>query len=115
LIEHYSTTAYATVDDTTKRRYERVISNILPFCTTKAKMSANGNFNEIYSHPFVVGEFIAVRDEPKGPFYIALVKEVCPAQIRVHYYGTTGVVLAKAVLKPCWHEVGGNDIILEWK
>jgi hypothetical protein len=80
-----------------------------------AKTNTNANFNEVYSHPFVVGEFIAVRDEPNGPFYIALVEEVRPAQILVHYHGTTGVVLAEAVFKPCWHEVGGHDIVLEWK
>ena len=31
------------------------------------------------------------------------------------YQHTTGIVLAEAVFKPCWHEVGGHDIILDWK
>jgi transposase InsO family protein len=114
ILERLSTTAYAAIDDTTKRRYERVIANILPFRATKAKSNANAKFNEVYSAPFVVGEFIAVRDEPKGPYYIALVDEVTPTAILVLYYGTTGIVLAEAVFKPCWHEVGGHDIILDW-
>ncbi len=115
ILERLSTTAYAAIDNTTKRRYERVIANILPFRATKAKTNANAKFNEVYSTPFVVGEFIAVRDEPKGPFFIALVDEVTLTQILVLYHGTTGVVLAEAVFKPCWHEVGGQDIILDWK
>jgi hypothetical protein len=76
ILERLSTTAYAAVDDTTKRRYELVISNILPFRAVRAKSNANAQFNEIYSSPFVVDEFIAIRDEPRGPFYVALVEEV---------------------------------------
>jgi hypothetical protein len=63
----------------------------------------------------VVGEFVATRDEPKGPFYIALVEHVRPAKMHVHYYGTTGIVLADVVFKPCWHKVAGEDINLEWQ
>ncbi len=115
ILERLSTTAYAAIDDTTKRRYERVISNILPFRSVKAKTNANAKFNEIYSSPFVVGEFIAIRDDPKGPFYVAKVEDVTPAKIQLHYYGTTGVVLAEAVFKPCWHAAGGTDIVLAWE
>jgi hypothetical protein len=68
VLERLSTTAYAAIDDTTKRRYERVISNILPFRSVKT--NANAKFNEVYSHPFLVGEFLAVRDDPTGPIYI---------------------------------------------
>jgi hypothetical protein len=115
ILERLSTTAYAAVDDTTKRRYERVISNILPFRSVKAKSNAHAKFNEVYSSPFVVGEFIAIRDDPKAPFYVARVEEVNPDKILLHYYGTTGVVLAEAVFKPCWHAAGETDIILAWE
>ena len=32
--------------------------------------------------------------------------------ITVQYYGTTQIVLADAVFKPCWHELMGGDIVL---
>ncbi len=107
-----STTAYAAVDDTTKRRYERVISNILPYKASRAKTNADASFSQVYSAPFVVGEFIAVRDEPTGPFYIALVQHLTNDAVRVHYHGTTNIVLANAMFKPCWNHKDGNEIIL---
>ncbi len=63
--------------------------------------------------PFVIGEFIAVRDELHGPFYVAIVTAVTAKSLRVHYYGTYHVVLATAVFKPCWNEVNGSDIVLQ--
>ncbi len=88
---------------------------MLPYRATKAKTNANAAFNEIYSHPFVVGEFLAIRDDPTGPIYIALVQDLNAASLNLHYYGTTTIVLADAIFKPCWHEIGGADIILAWK
>jgi hypothetical protein len=114
ILERLSTTSYAAIDDITHRRYERVLSNILPFRATKAKTNANAAYSQVYSEPFLVDEFIAVRDEPLGPFYVALVLEVSPTSIRVHYYGTTGIVLAEAVFKPCWHAPDSSDIVLSW-
>ncbi len=84
ILERLSTTAYAAVDDTTKRRYERVISNILPYKASCAKTNADAAYSQIYSAPFVVGEFIAIRDDPTGPFYIALVQQVNTSMIHVH-------------------------------
>jgi hypothetical protein len=126
ILEGLSTTSYAAVDDTTKRRYERVIANILPYHAKRAKTNADASFSEVYSEPFVKGEFLAVRDEPHGPFYIALVLDVTDKLIRVHYYGTnvtdklirvhyygtTSIVLATALFKPCWNEVNGSEILL---
>ncbi len=102
IIERISTTAYAAVDDTTKRRYERVIANILPYHAKRAKTNADAGFSEVYSEPFVIEEFIAVRDEPHGPFFVALVTAITAKLLRVHYYGTHNIVLATAVFKPCW-------------
>ncbi len=112
ILERLSTTAYAAIDDTTKRRYERVVSNILPYKASRAKTNADASFSQVYSAPFVVGEFIAVRDEPTGPFYIALVQHLTTDSVRVHYYGTTNIVLANAVFKPCWNHKDGNEILL---
>jgi hypothetical protein len=44
--------------------------------------------------PFAVGEFIAIRDDPTGPFYVASVELVTAKSVTLHYYGTTGMVLA---------------------
>ncbi len=115
ILERLSATAYAAGDDTTRCRYERVISNILPFRATKAKSNADATFSQVYSEPFLVDEFIAIRDDPTGPIYTATtVLEVSPTSIRVHYYGTTGIVLAEAIFKPCWHEPESSDIVLSW-
>jgi hypothetical protein len=113
-LERLSTTAYAAVNDTTKRRYERVIANILPYKATRAKRNADGSFSQTYSAPFAVGEFIAIRDEPTGPFYVALVQTVTAKVIRVQYYGTTAIVLADAMFKPCWDDKNSDEILLQW-
>jgi hypothetical protein len=85
---------------------------MLPYRATRAK--ANAQFNEQYSEPLKEGEFIAIRDEPTGPIYVAEVMSVLPASISLHYYGTTGLILATAIFKPCWHEVSGTAIILDF-
>jgi hypothetical protein len=40
--------------------------------------------------------------------------EMQPDTVVLHYYGTTGIVLANAIFMPCWHEVNGTDILLNW-
>ncbi len=113
-MERLSQTTYVAVDDTSKRRYERVLSNLLPYRATKAKTNADANFSLQYSDSFVEDEFLAVRDEPGGPFYLARVTFVTDKYITVHYYGCTEIALASAVFKPCWHEVGGDQMILDF-
>ncbi len=105
-----------TQQSTTRRRYERVISNILPFRATKPKSNASATFSQVYSTPFLVDEFIVVRDDPTGPIYIATVLEVSQKSVHEHYYyyGTTGIILAETVFKPCWHEPESSDIVLSW-
>jgi hypothetical protein len=104
ILERLSTTAYAMIDDTTKRRYERVISNISRYRADKPKSNANAQYNQLYSQEFLSGEFIAIRDDVNGPFYLAQIVTVTPFDIMLHYYGCADVVLASAVFKPCWHE-----------
>ncbi len=114
IVERLSQTAYVAVDDSSKRRYERVLSNLLPYRAKKAKPNADANFSPLYSDPFLEDEFIAIRDEPNGPFYIAQVLMLTDKTITVHYYGCTEIALASAVFKPCWHEVGGDQMILDF-
>jgi hypothetical protein len=116
VVERLSSTAYAVVDDTTQRRFERVASNILPYRASQPKANATAqSFNEIYSEPLREEEFIAIRDEPTGPFYVAQILEVTAKEICVQYFGTTQMVLKDAIFKPCWHEVAGDSILLSWK
>jgi hypothetical protein len=92
VVERLSSTSYATVDDVTHRRYERVIANLLPYRAEKAKSNADAAYNRTYSEPFAVGEFLALRDEPTGPFYVARVDSLVDQTVTVHYYGCTGIV-----------------------
>jgi hypothetical protein len=112
IVERLTQTAYVAVDDSSKRRYERVISNLLPYRATKAKINADSAFNPHYSDPLQEGEFIAIRDEPAGPFYVAEVMAVDETSVNLHYYGCTAIVLAAAVFLPCWHEIASNEIVL---
>ncbi len=110
VVERLSSTAYATVDDVTHRRYERVIANLLPYRAEKAKANANAAYDQQYSEPFTVGEFIALRDDPTGPFYVAKVEALVDRTVTVHYFGCTGMMLDTAIFKPCWHRVNGVEI-----
>ena len=65
IVERLSQTAYAATDDATERRYERVISNLLPYRAQTAKTNANAAYNLQYSEPFLPEELIAIR-EPYG-------------------------------------------------
>ncbi len=112
IVERLSQTAYVAVDDTSKRRYERVLANLLPYRATKDKPNADADFSLQYSDPFTEDEFIAIRDEPAGPFYVARVLQVNPKSLKVHYYGCTEVFLASAVFKPCWHDSLGDCMTL---
>ncbi len=86
---------------------------MLPYRASQPKVNPTAqNFNEIYSEPLLETEFIAIRDTPAGPFYVAQVQMVTATIVRVHYFGTTQVVLKDAIFKPCWHEIGGEDILL---
>jgi hypothetical protein len=50
-----------------------------------------------------VGEFIALRDEPKSWFFVARVTVVQFKTITVHYYGSKSADLRKAKFLPSWH------------
>ncbi len=78
----------------------------------KPKANANASFNPHYSEPFLRDEFIAIRDDIDGPFYVARIMDVREQNVLLHYYGCTEIVLASAIFKPCWHEVGDDTIVL---
>ncbi len=114
VVERLNSTAYATVDDVTHRRYARVIANLLPYRAEIAKTNTNAAYNQRYSELFTVGEFIALRDDPTGPFYFAKVEAFVNRTVTVHYYGCAGMLLDMAIFKPCWHRVDGVEIVLNW-
>jgi hypothetical protein len=114
-VERLSQTAYVAVDDASKRRYERVLANLLTYHAKRAKPNADALFNPQYSDPFVEDELLALRDEPGGPFYIARVPDVSNKSIKVHYYGCVEIALASAVFKPCWHTATGDQMTLSFE
>jgi hypothetical protein len=75
----------------------------------------NASTKRTVSKLFAENEFIAIRDDPTGPFYVAQIFELTTTTITVQYFGTTQIVLADAIFKPCWHEVAGEDILLSWE
>jgi hypothetical protein len=92
----------------TRRRFERAPVNILPHNATSAP--APPSFDSFYSAPFFNDEFIAVRDEPDGPFYVAKATAVAVATIAVHYHGSTNPDTSRAKFLPCWHLPGTDSI-----
>jgi hypothetical protein len=87
VIEKLSATTFAMRECSTRQRFERALVNILPYKATAAPLPPS--FDPACSTPLIVDEFIAVRDEPDGPFYIAKVKTVTATTVTAHYYGPT--------------------------
>jgi hypothetical protein len=69
----------------------------------KFQKARNAQFDPETSDPFTVGEFIAVRDEPKSWFYSAKVTTVRSTYLIVHYYRCKSVDLKKAKCYPFGH------------
>ena len=105
-----STTAHSMTEDATGRMFERALTNILPHRAVSAKGPAV--YDPKYSDPISPHEFIAVRDSPGEPFYIATVKTINTKSIKVQYLGCTQVDLERAVFRPCWHLPNSNIIKL---
>jgi len=62
-------------------------------------------------------EFVAVRDEPDGPFYLAKTLRINATTTEVHHCGCSttpngAFVLSRAKFLPCWHLPGSNDVVL---
>jgi len=108
VIEKLSDATFAMRELATRRRFERALVNVLPYNASSAP--APPSFDPFYSAPFFNDEFIAVRDEPDGPFYVAKVTAVTEATIAVHYYGSTNPDISRAKFLPCWH-MPGSDLM----
>jgi hypothetical protein len=82
LVQHHLDYCITQLDN--ERQYERAISNLLPWRATSSKCARNAQFDADYD-PFIVGEFVAVRDEPKSSFFLARVAVVQFKTITVYY------------------------------
>ena len=68
-------------EDATDRKFERVLTNILPCRASTAKTQAV--CDPATSDPFVPAEIIAVRDAPGTPHYLAAVTAIAAISITV--------------------------------
>ena len=96
----------------TNREFERSISNLLPWRAVSNKKAKNAHYVDNTSTPFTVNEFIAVRDEPGGWFFVAKISAVTASSLVVHYFGTRSANLVLASFYPGWHLSTQNHIQL---
>ena len=97
-------------EDATGRRFERVLTNILPHRAVSARTQAA--YDPATSDPFVLGEIVAVRDEPGSPYYLASVIQIAASNITVHYFGCTQRDIQRATFRPAYHLANSDSIIL---
>jgi hypothetical protein len=100
VVDRLSATTYRVMNTDTLRHFERAVSNLLPWKATSAKKACNATYDPETSAPFVVNEFIAVRDDPASWFYIARVSAITTTMVIVHYYGSRTNDLKKAKFLP---------------
>jgi hypothetical protein len=75
--DRLSSTTYRITQLDNLRVCERFISSLLPWRATTARVVRNAQYDASTSTPFVVvGEFLAVRGDPKSWFYIAKITYV---------------------------------------
>ena len=113
ITERLSTTAYSMTEDLTGRKFERVLTNVLPYRASSAR--AQAVYDPATSDPFILGEIVAVRavrDAPATPYYLAEVIAISATSIMVHYFGCRQRDLARATFRPAWHLPNGNEISL---
>ena len=103
VLDRLSATTYRMIQLDTNREFERSIANLLPWRAESRKKARNAQYDESLSTPFTVNEFIAVRDEPGGWFFLAKVSAITTTAIIVHYYGTRSANLQLATFYPGWH------------
>jgi hypothetical protein len=108
--ERLSTTAYQMTEQSSGRQFERVVSNILPYRATSSRSAVV--YDPTYSDDFLVDEFVAIRDEPNTPFYLAKVTDVTDVGVNVHYFGCTNPDISKATFRPAWHLPLQDQMIL---
>jgi hypothetical protein len=114
VLDRLSATTYRMIHLDTNREFGRSIANLLPWRAESRKKARNAQYDETLSTPFTVDEFIAVRDEPGGWFYLAKVTAITTTAIVVHYYGTRSANLQLATFYPGWHLSTQNHIQLSF-
>jgi hypothetical protein len=97
-------------EDLTGRKFERVLTNVLPYRASSAR--AQAVYDPATSDPFIIGEIVAVRDAPATPYYLAEVIAISATSTTVHYFGCRQRDLARATFRPAWHLPNGNEISL---
>ncbi len=107
--DRLSNTTYRITQLDNERQYERAISNLSPWRATSSNGARNAAFDAEYDS-FTVGEITALRDEPKGWFFVARVTVVQFKTITVHYYGSKTSDLRKAKFLPSRH-FEGEDML----
>ena len=110
MTERLSTTAYQMTEQSSGRQFERVVSNILPYRATSSRSAAV--YDPTCSDDFLVDEFVAIRDEPHTPFYLAKATDVTDIGVNVHYFGCTNPDISKATFRPAWHLPHSDQMIL---
>jgi hypothetical protein len=66
IVERLSSTSYSIMQLDNRRNYKRMIGNLLPWKSTSVRQNKKARYDPAISAPFVIGEFIAIRDEPGG-------------------------------------------------
>jgi hypothetical protein len=103
IVERLSTTSYSLMQLDTRRTYERMVGNLLPWKAQSVRRNKKARYDPAISVPFATGEFIAIRDEPGGWFFLAKITTGGETFIIVHYFGTRSDDLTKAKFYPTWH------------
>jgi hypothetical protein len=86
------------VDDVSKRRYERVISNLLPYRAKKAKTNTERRqFQFPIQQSFYRRRIHRYPRRILRPFLRCSYSDVTDKRLTAHYYGCTEVILASAV------------------
>jgi hypothetical protein len=62
VVERLSTTSYSIMQLDTRRTYERMIGNLLPWKAQSVRQKKKARYDPAISAPFAMGEFIAIRD-----------------------------------------------------
>jgi hypothetical protein len=97
-------------EDSTGRRFERVLTNILPHRAVSARTQAA--HDPATSDPFVLGEIVAVRDEPGSPHCLASAIQISASNITAHHLGYTQRDVERATFRPAYHVTDSDSTIL---
>jgi hypothetical protein len=110
VIKKLSETTHAVREESTNRRFERAVVNILPYRASEAPTLPT--YDPFYSAPFATDELVAARDEVDGPFYLARTISIAATSVTVHYFGCRNPDISRAKFLPAWHLPGNDSIAL---